>query len=101
MAFGFRTLTDIVIQEVSPGRFTWDGAFWGLLVGTHHFDYIPSEKNPGGTTFIQSEKFTGPLTFFFRTWNTEPTSSKNWEKFNEALKAEVERQHAGTPSTST
>jgi hypothetical protein len=35
----------------------------GIFIGEHIFRFEPSTKTPGGTTFVQGEKFTGVLSW--------------------------------------
>ncbi|KAK7418659.1 hypothetical protein QQX98_003850 [Neonectria punicea] len=71
--------------------FIWEGSLWGLLVGKHEFAFSPSKENPGGTTFVQSEEFRGPLTVLYWPWRNTEHISPNWEAFNVALKEEAEK----------
>lgn len=87
------------MQENSESRFTWEGSLWGLIVGTHHFDFSPSEENAGCTTFIQHEDFRGSLMFLFWPWRNKEMSTRNWDAFNVALKNEAEKpQNISTSS---
>ncbi|OKL60851.1 hypothetical protein UA08_03205 [Talaromyces atroroseus] len=74
-----------------PELFIWDGNIPGIISGKHHFYFSPSETNPGGTTFIQKEDFTGILTLFWPRASTKAWSNEKWNAFNEALKKEVEQ----------
>ncbi|KAH6871792.1 hypothetical protein B0T10DRAFT_568092 [Thelonectria olida] len=79
------------VAENSTDRFTWEGSLYGILVGKHQFHFSPSQENPGGTTFIQTEDFTGLLTVLYRPWSKKEQPMENWDEFNAALKEEAEK----------
>ncbi|KAH7122166.1 hypothetical protein B0J13DRAFT_567060 [Dactylonectria estremocensis] len=83
-----------IVEENTAECFIWGGSLYGLLVARHEFHFSPSKENPGGTTFIQSEEFQGPLTIFFWPWRNKEFKSANWEAFNANLKKEAERSFA-------
>lgn len=78
------------IQSNTPESFVWEGRVPFLFSGKHYFDFAPSKQNPGGTTFVQREDFTGPLVTLALPWKNKGPS-ENWKAFNAALKKEVER----------
>ncbi|KAF7551936.1 hypothetical protein G7Z17_g4670 [Cylindrodendrum hubeiense] len=81
-----------VVAENSPECFIWEGSLSVIITGKHWFYFSPSKENPGGTTFIQSEKFTGLLTALLWPWrNKKYEPSENWKTFNAALKKEAEK----------
>lgn len=78
-------------QENTPERFVWEGNLYNLFYGRHFFDFAPSKKNPGGTTFIQTENFGGCLLVLAWPWRNKEFDMSNWHSFNEALKNEAEK----------
>jgi hypothetical protein len=61
------------------------------LTGNHAFEFLPSEKNPGGTKLIQSESFTGILTFYMGpSMPGGKKTVKGFQLVNEQLKAKAE-----------
>lgn len=68
----------------------------GIFVGMHEFRFEPSTKNPGGTLFVQEEKFTGAFAFIMgdnvvAKWvGMRPKTVWGWAKYNKDLKAWVE-----------
>ncbi|KAH7156725.1 hypothetical protein EDB81DRAFT_854782 [Dactylonectria macrodidyma] len=84
------------VEQNTPECFTWGGSAYGLFVGKHQFLFSPSKENPGGTTFIQSEEFKGPLTIFFWPWRNKEFKSANWDAFNANIKKEAERAFSQT-----
>ncbi|CAM1507765.1 Fc.00g046130.m01.CDS01 [Cosmosporella sp. VM-42] len=80
-----------VVEGNAPDCFTWQGSLYGLFAGKHRFIFSPSEENPGGTTFIQREDFSGPVMIFFWPWRNKKWSMDNWDAFNAALKKQVEK----------
>jgi hypothetical protein len=65
---------------------------YGLFNGTHQFYFNPSQTNPGNTTFVQKEDFTGPLAFVMREgWSPYEATRKVFEAFNKDIKEEVEK----------
>ncbi|KAI1377298.1 hypothetical protein F4677DRAFT_444525 [Hypoxylon crocopeplum] len=80
------------VTENSTNCFSWDGSFFGLVSGHHQFFFSPSKENPGSTTFTNKEDYSGALLIFFGDGeNVKKNSEVNYEKFNEALKNEVEK----------
>jgi hypothetical protein len=78
-----------------PDVFEWAGGLQPLLLGEHMFSWRPSTKTPGGTTFIQSEKWRGLLTFLWKpNWFMGKKTRKSFEGFNAELKKEAERRAA-------
>ncbi|KAM0327502.1 hypothetical protein ACHAQA_005790 [Verticillium albo-atrum] len=78
------------IEANSEDGLTWVGSIPPLFWGTHYFIFAPSEENPGGTTFIQREDFTGLLTIPFWPWRNSFKPSEPWAAFNAGLKGEAE-----------
>jgi hypothetical protein len=62
-----------------------------LFKGDHVFEFVPSEKTPGGTTFIHYEDFAG---MFAHTMRPDKKSGQanfaGFRAFNEDLKRRVE-----------
>ncbi|KAH7128809.1 hypothetical protein B0J11DRAFT_525872 [Dendryphion nanum] len=82
-----------VINENSENALKWTGDLLGLFVGTHQFYYHPSQKTPGGTTFIQREDFTGPLSYFVREGSGGGISTRaNFERLNSNLAKSFEQK---------
>ncbi|KAF1962723.1 hypothetical protein CC80DRAFT_487213 [Byssothecium circinans] len=82
-----------VVVENSPGAFKWLGSLYGLFDGQHEFYWKKSSVTPGGTTFVQQENFTGPLSWFVRDGSSGGTQTKtNFEGLNQELKAESEKR---------
>ncbi|KAL7005593.1 hypothetical protein EMMF5_004838 [Cystobasidiomycetes sp. EMM_F5] len=52
------------ILENDEEHIKWYGPWWGLLNGTHEYSFKPSSVTPGGTTFTQTEWFSGILSPF-------------------------------------
>ncbi|KAH6951839.1 hypothetical protein DER45DRAFT_577181 [Fusarium avenaceum] len=78
-----------------PDVFEWAGGLQPLLLGEHMFSWRPSTKTPGGTTFIQNEKWRGLLTFLWKpNWFMGKKTRKSFEGFNAELKKEAERRAA-------
>ncbi|PSN59992.1 hypothetical protein BS50DRAFT_579511 [Corynespora cassiicola Philippines] len=81
-----------VVLENSPAALRWVGSIPGLFSGEHIFRFDPSTKTPGGTTFVQEEKFTGALqflmgdNFFERSVGLKEKTQKGFEQFNRDLK---------------
>ncbi|QKX64086.1 uncharacterized protein TRUGW13939_11259 [Talaromyces rugulosus] len=83
-----------IVRENSPEMFMWDGTIPGLgfiLSGKHHFYFLPSEVNTGGTTLIQKEYFTGLVTMVWPGKDTQKWSIEQWNEFNEAFKKDIEQ----------
>ncbi|KAM5354673.1 hypothetical protein ACJ41O_001320 [Fusarium nematophilum] len=81
------------VLQNTPDCFAWEGSVPFIVSGKHYFLFSPSEKNPGGTTFLQKEDFTGTVATLFGSWfeKEEDAPNKNWDAFNAALKKEAER----------
>ncbi|KAM0190058.1 hypothetical protein ACHAPI_009695 [Fusarium lateritium] len=78
-----------------PDAFEWSGGLQPLLLGEHMFSWKPSTKTPGGTTFIQNEKWRGLLTFLWKpNWFMGKRTRKGFEGFNAEVKKEAERRAA-------
>jgi hypothetical protein len=84
------------IMANSPQEFRWRGVLWGipgLFTGEHQFRFEPSKITPGGTTFVQAEKFSGILTFMIAEGTGFWKSTKEgFEGFNEDLKKRCESE---------
>ncbi|CAG9990575.1 unnamed protein product, partial [Clonostachys byssicola] len=76
-------------QENSAECFSWEASLPGLS-GKRYFYFSPSKVNPGATTFIQKEHFTGAMTHLFGAWIKKDPQMVFWDIFNLALKREVE-----------
>ncbi|KAH7177020.1 hypothetical protein EDB81DRAFT_898625 [Dactylonectria macrodidyma] len=80
------------IVENSAESFQWIGSLPGLFTGTHEFHFYPSSQHPGGTTFTQTENFSGLLAFVMGPgWSARKKTLENWNTFNADLKKEVEK----------
>ncbi|VUC36566.1 unnamed protein product, partial [Clonostachys rosea] len=84
------------IQENSAEYFSWEASLPGLT-GKRHFYFNPSKVNPGATTFVQEEHFTGAMTHMFGAWTKKNPQMIFWDAFNAALKREVEKSTAQIP----
>lgn len=81
------------VQENTQNRFAWQGSSYGLLDGTHSFCFEASNVTPGGTTFVQSEEFSGFLAFLLdprRMFGKQ--TMENFERVNVDLKRRCEEQ---------
>ncbi|OSS44750.1 hypothetical protein B5807_10741 [Epicoccum nigrum] len=91
-----------VIQQNTPALFSWTGSLPFIFTGTHQFRFEPSEKNPGGTLFVQEEAFSGALSplmgenLVARGLGFREKTRAAWEGFNADLKGVCEREAAGT-----
>jgi hypothetical protein len=81
----------LCFKENSPNTFAWDGSFYGVIGARHEFTFAPSEKNPGGTTFVQREDWSGAVMVLLWPWRNREWDSPNFAAFNDALKKEVEK----------
>ncbi|KAI5863934.1 hypothetical protein GGS23DRAFT_522023 [Durotheca rogersii] len=82
-----------IVMDNCTEYFVWEGSLFGLF----SVRFTPSEENPGGTTFIQTEVFRGPLTAMVPEGSSARKGpSKGWDMFNMALKKECERIISGT-----
>lgn len=78
-------------KENSAERLKWRGSLPGIFTGDHVFEFQPSKRNPGQTTFLQYEDFTGLLAFTMKP--TKESGSKNmlgFLRFNEDVKRQAE-----------
>jgi hypothetical protein len=82
------------IQENPAREFRWLGRLWGipgLFTGEHTFRFENSKTTPGGTTMVQSEKFSGVLSFLVADGTGfAKTTREGFEGFNADLKKWVE-----------
>ncbi|KAI2623216.1 hypothetical protein GGR54DRAFT_638456 [Hypoxylon sp. NC1633] len=79
------------ILDNSADCFSWKGSMLWLVSGHHKFYFAPSKENPGSTTFTNTEDYGGFLTIFFSGKGSLEHAEKNYERFNDALKKEVEK----------
>jgi hypothetical protein len=80
------------VKENSPDCFSWEGSLPGIFTGKHQFHFSPSTKNPGGTTVVQAEDFTGLLAFLMAPgWSFRQKTADNWNAFFADLKKEAEQ----------
>lgn len=83
------------MQDNKPELFAWLGSIPLLFSGRHQFQFEQSKTLPGGTTFTQSEAFTGVASFIMNEgWSAREKTAAAWTKFNEDLKKEAERRSA-------
>jgi hypothetical protein len=87
------TITPTVLEN-SSSEFRWRGMLWGipgLFTGEHCFRFEPSKITPGGTTFVQSEKFSGVLSFLIAEGTAFAKQTREgFEGFNGDLKKKCE-----------
>jgi hypothetical protein len=84
------------VQENKPDLFAWLGSIPYIFTGRHEFRFRESTSHAGGTTFTQSEEFTGALSFLMGPgWSMREKTAMVWSKFNEDLKAEAEKRASG------
>lgn len=76
-------------------EFKWRGKLWGipgLFTGEHVFRFEDSKETQAGTTFVQSEEFSGVLSLISREGSKMYTETKaGFEGFNKDLKARCEK----------
>ncbi|EME76901.1 uncharacterized protein MYCFIDRAFT_43995 [Pseudocercospora fijiensis CIRAD86] len=78
-----------IVLENSPAKLEWRGSLPYIFTGIHSYQFRPSQKNPGHTTLVQEENFTGLLSPLM--WTSFGSSTKaGFEKLNADLKAKVE-----------
>jgi len=88
----------MVVLENTPITFCWRGSLYGLFIGDHRFSFTGSKPSPGQTTFIQEENFSGVLGWIMgegvwaRALGMRESTRKNFEGFNEDLKAWSEKE---------
>ncbi|KAG4441652.1 hypothetical protein IFR05_002859 [Cadophora sp. M221] len=83
----------------TPTTVAWHGSVKRVIVGTHIFEFFPSEDpmNPGGTKLVHREDFTGVLVFLMKdgwpAWagGQRVLTEARYKAFNEFLKGAVER----------
>jgi hypothetical protein len=86
-----------VILKNTPEEFAWCGSLPYIFTGTHRFIFAPSKVTPGGTTFTQSEEFSGALAWLMgdsmpaRAAGMREGTKTKWEVFNQDLKKELEK----------
>lgn len=79
-------------QENSAQQFKWRGTVPLLFYGDHFFRFEASKTTPGGTTFSHGEEFKGILAAPFGWFGMGAKTGTGFEKFNEGLKTEAERE---------
>jgi hypothetical protein len=79
--------TILVVKEYKELKWIGKLLFKGLFDGEHQFEIIDNKN--GTVTFIQSEKFTGVLTPFFKKMINVNTKN-GFELMNEKLKERAE-----------
>ncbi|KAH8805264.1 hypothetical protein F5884DRAFT_678085 [Xylogone sp. PMI_703] len=57
---------ECVVLENSQEAFGWQAGTQHVLQAKHYFRFQPSTTNPGGTTFVHQEMFSGALAFILR-----------------------------------
>lgn len=82
------------VQVNSPRLFKWAGGYPWLFYGVHSFSFEPSKTTPGGTTFTNSEEFTGPFGFTMMKSFFGQKTETNFEKVCQDLKKRVESLEA-------
>lgn len=66
-----------------------------IFTGRHEFRFEQSKTTNGGTTFTQSEQFSGAASFIMgEGWSVRDKTAATWSKFNEQLKTEAEKRSA-------
>ncbi|KAI1195869.1 hypothetical protein F5X97DRAFT_306973 [Nemania serpens] len=79
------------IAANSPAELKWRNKWPGLLLAEHSFRFEPSTITPGHTTFVNSEEFSGALTYLtYLTGKPHGESSPGFELFNKSLKERAE-----------
>ncbi|TDZ33209.1 hypothetical protein C8035_v011474 [Colletotrichum spinosum] len=80
------------IWQNSEELFQWNGSVPYVFSGAHSFHIRASSKTPGGTTFTQSEDFSGAFAFLMKPfWGFEKSTLTNWREFDQDIKKESER----------
>ena len=75
-------------------EFKWIGSLPGVFSGAHSFRFEPSRTIPGGTHLVQSEDFTGVLSFTMKpSKKSGQHNLEGFEKYNQDLKARAESLH--------
>jgi hypothetical protein len=83
-------------KENTPSTFSWQGSFYGLVIGKHMFRFLESETSPGGTKFVQAEDVSGSLQFLFAGWwpkwlgGINEKTLKDFDTLNKDLKRKAE-----------
>ncbi|CAD6442561.1 12bea38f-6b97-4f48-abdd-6a0ca8cc8466 [Sclerotinia trifoliorum] len=81
---------DSIITENSPNKFAWQGPPVMIVSGLHSFLIEPSKSNPGGTTFTQTEVYSGGVSFLMQPWLMGKPIKGWFEKYNTDLKKKCE-----------
>ncbi|TDZ15557.1 hypothetical protein Cob_v011485 [Colletotrichum orbiculare MAFF 240422] len=77
------------IWQNSEELFQWNGSVPYVFSGAHSFHIRASSKTPGGTTFTQSEDFSGAFAFLMKPfWGFEKSTLTNWREFDQDIKKE-------------
>ncbi|KXS97213.1 hypothetical protein AC578_849 [Pseudocercospora eumusae] len=78
-----------IVVENSAQKFAWIGSLPYIFTGVHAYHFRHSQENPGNTTFVQEENFSGLLSFLM--WTSMGSRTKaGFEKINADLKARAE-----------
>lgn len=78
-------------QENSPAKLRWRGSLPGVFTGDHVFEFQPSQKTAGGTTFVHFEDFSGMLSFTMKAEKKSGlTNLEGFTAFNNDLKRKAE-----------
>ncbi|KAH6725033.1 hypothetical protein BKA61DRAFT_42168 [Leptodontidium sp. MPI-SDFR-AT-0119] len=94
---GGTTLYPTIVTN-TPTTVAWHGSIHGVIIGTHTFEFFPSENptNPGGTKLVHREDFTGLLEFLmggrWPAWagGQRVAAETRYAAFNKFLKGAVE-----------
>ena len=82
-----------VILTNTSQQFKWSGNVPYIFRGDHEWNFKASSQTPGGTTLVQSEQFTGLLSFFMNEGSSShENTKKGFQGFNEELKRRCEGQ---------
>ncbi|KAI1116745.1 hypothetical protein F5Y14DRAFT_54180 [Nemania sp. NC0429] len=89
---GMGSFSGEVAANSPPTEFKWRNKWPGLLLAEHSFRFEPSQTTPGHTTFVNSEEFSGALTYltYLTGSKHQGESSPGFEMFNKSLKARAE-----------
>ena len=79
-----------VILVNTPDELKWRGSLPYIFTGDHRFQFKASEITPGGTTFMNSEQFSGLFSPLMSEWAMGGSTKKAFEALCEHLKKRVE-----------
>lgn len=84
----------IETQENSASSLRWVGPWYGLLTGTHSFDFLPVASDPNQTRLVQTETFSGILapTMNNPNWLGGYKTFKAFEMVNGDMKVAAEKR---------